>query len=298
MVTEEFPVGSVVVGTDGSENAHQAVDWAAAEAARRGVGLRVVYAFPWIGGARAWEFSPPPEVTENGERVVAAAVARVAERCPGVTVTTEVLGESPAIALVEASRRAGLVVVGARGHGHGQDEDSLLGSVAQKVTAHARTHVVVVRGESPAGEAAPVVVGMDPEEGAPEAMEVAFEEAQRRGTRLIVVQGDQEDMAYPDYPDAVVSGHYDAAASEFAKVTAERLNEWHRRFPDVPVELRLVRERPVRALVRASAEASIVVVGSRGRGGLAGLLLGSVSRGVASRAPVVAVIRSAGVPKH
>jgi len=290
MVTEEFPAGSVVVGTDGSANADRAVDWAAREAVRRGVGLHVVYAFPWVSRARAWEFAPPPEATETGEKVVSAAADRVRRTHTGLTVTSEVLIESPAAALVEASRRATLVVVGSGGLG--ESEQFLMGSVAQKVAAHAASAVVVVRDEPPAGDDAPVVVGMDPVEGAPEAMEYAFEEAGRRATRLIVVQGSQDDIAFPDFPDAVLTGRYDEAAGEYAKVTAERLNEWHRRFPDVPVELRLVRERPVRALVRAADEASIVVVGSRGRGGLAGFLLGSVSRGVAARAPVVAVVRA------
>ncbi|WP_324651243.1 universal stress protein [Georgenia sp. H159] len=290
MDTEEYPTGSVVVGTDGSPPAERAVDFAAAEAARRGVGLHVLYAFPWLSRARAWEFAPSPDITETGERVVSAAVDRVRAAQPGLELTTEVRVYDPATALVEASTRASVVVVGARGQG--EADEGVMGSVSQKVAAHARCAVVVVHGPSPAGPGAPVVVGMDPEDGAPEAMEYAFEEATRRGAKLVVVQGAQHDAAFPDFPDAVLSGQYDQTAGEFARITAERLNEWHHRFPDVPFELRLERERPVRALVAASAEASIVVVGTRARGGLAGLLLGSVSRGVANRAPVVALVRA------
>ncbi|HLT85651.1 MAG TPA: universal stress protein [Phototrophicaceae bacterium] len=290
MVTEEFPTGSVVVGTDGSPSADRAVDWAAAEAVRRGVALHVLYAFSWVSRAHAWDFTPPPELVQAGEAIVTAAATRVSTTHPELAVSTEARLDDAATALVHDSTRASLVVVGAAGRGEADDGD--LGSVAQKVTAHARSAVVVVRGEAPAGDDGPVVVGMDPVEGAPEAMRYAFEDASRRGSRLVVVQGNQADAAFPDYPDAVLTGRYDEVAGEFAKVTADRLNEWHERYPDVPVELRLVRERPVRALVAASAEASIVVVGSRGRGGLTGLLLGSVSRGVAHRAPVVAVVRT------
>ncbi|MEE6282448.1 universal stress protein [Georgenia sunbinii] len=290
MVNEQFPAGSVLVGTDGSAAADVAVDWAAAEATRRSTGLHILYAFPWLTRARAWEFEPPPEITENGNRVVAAAKKRVEENHPGLAVSTEVRIEDPAMALVTSSESAVVTVVGAQGMGAGSD--SFLGSVSQKAAAHARSAVVVVRADADLDPDRPVVVGMDPNEGAPEAMEYAFEEAARRGQRLVVVQGSQDDAAFPDFPDAVISGHYDAGASEAAKLTSDRLTAWHKQFPDVPVELRLVRERPVKALVRAGDESSVVVVGSRGRGGLVGLVLGSVSRGVLNGAPVVAVVRS------
>src|SRR5690606_31703994 len=148
-------------------------------------------------------------------------------------------------ALVTSSESAVATVVGSQGMGAGTD--SFLGSVSQKVAAHAHSAVIVVRADADLDADRPVVVGLDPNEGAPEAMEYAFEEAARRGQRLIVVQGSQDDAAFPDFPDAVISGHYDADASEIAKLTSDRLTGWHKRFPDVPVELRLVRERPVKA---------------------------------------------------
>lgn len=289
-MSEQFPTGSVVVGTDGSANAEVAVDWAAEEAVRRGVGLHVLYAFPWVSRARAWEFAPPAEAETQGTALVQAAAERVRATYPDLSVTTEAGVEDPAVALVAASRQAGAVVVGRRGLGGA--EELLLGSVSQKVAAHARCAVVVVNARPTAGPDAPVVVGMDPEDGAPEAMEYAFAEARRRGTRLVVVQGAQHDAAFPEFPDAGISAHYERAAGEVARLTAERLAEWRQRFPDVEAELRLMRERPVRALVRAAEEASVVVVGSRGRGGLTSMLLGSVSHGVATRAPVVVIVRA------
>lgn len=292
MATEQIPAGSVLVGTDDSAMAERAVAYAAEEAHRRGLGLHLLYALPWASQDTAWEFISPPELVSNGEQAVAATAERVAARWPEIAVTSSVIVEDPAAALVDASRRALITVVGARGQG--DVADPFMGSVAQKVAAHADSVVVVVRGETPAD--GPVVVGMDPVEGAPEAMEFAFQEATRRGVRLVVVQGAQDDAAFPDFPDAVLSGHYDANASEYARVTAERLNEWHRHYPEVPIELRLVRERPVTALVRAAQGAGILVVGSRGRGGLVGFLLGSVSRGVLDRAPLVAVVHA--LPDH
>lgn len=289
-MTDDFPAGSVVVGTDGSANAEVAVDWAAEEAERRGVGLHILYAFPWISRARAWEFAPPADAESRGAELVRAAAERVRAAHPDLSVTTEARVEDPAIALVSASTRAGLVVVGRRGLGGA--EELLLGSVSHKVAAHARSAVAVVNARPSAGAAAPVVVGMDPEEGAPEAVEYAFEEARRRGTRVVVVQGAQHDAAFPDFPDTGITEYYEKATGEAARLTAERLAEWRQRFPDVEAELRLMRERPVRALVRAAEEAGVVVVGSRGRGGLTSMLLGSVSHGVANQAPVVVIVRA------
>src|SRR5690554_4423753 len=113
MATEERGTSrGVVVGTDGSSAAERAVDWAADEAVRRGTDLHVLYAFPSESQARAWEFTPSPELHKTGERVVAASVERIGR--PGLPVTSEVLVEDPATALVAGSVGADLVVVGAR----------------------------------------------------------------------------------------------------------------------------------------------------------------------------------------
>ena len=286
MTDAEVPSGSVVVGVDGSPAAELALGWAADEAARRGVGLHVLHVFPWLARARSWEFEPPREALEAGERMVDDAAERARATRDGLTVTTQFLVLDPAVALVDASARGAVTVVGARGLG---ETGRLLGSVSQKVAAHAHGPVVVVRGR-PSQPDGPVVVGMDPRDGAPEAVEYAFEEARRRGAGLTVIQGLQHEAARRTH-GAEMQRRLAEVISRAEHQTRARLDHWRARYPDVPVELEQVREHPVEALVAAAAHACLVVVGSRGHSGLVSMLLGSVSRGVLLGAPVVAVVR-------
>ncbi|WP_127127144.1 universal stress protein [Georgenia sp. SYP-B2076] len=288
MAESETPEGAVVVGLDRFAPAQVALDAAADEAARRRVGLHIVYAYPWLARARTWDFQPPREELEAGEHLLRGAAERAGAAHPGLAVTTRVIVLDPAAALVDASAIAAVVVVGAGGQdapaGH-------LGSVAQKVVAHAHGPVVVVRNAPPHPDG-PVVVGMDPDDGASEAIEYAFEEAVRRGVGVTVVQGIQVEGARRAWDDRAVQRRLDEVLTRAEQETRTRLGQWRSRFPEVPTRLEQTRDHPVDALVRAAASAGIVVVGSRGRGDLVGLLVGSVSRGVLHRAPVVAVVRT------
>lgn len=286
MTTGQVPNGSVVVGVDGSSSAETALDWAVEEAHRRGAGLHVLYAFAWLAQARSWAFEPPPEAIEAGERLLHAAAERVRAARPNLPVTEQLVVLDPASALVDASARAAVVVLGARG----LRAVSGFGSVSQKVAAHAFSPVVVVHGPAPAPEG-PVVVGMDPGDGSPEAVRYAFEEASRRQTSVVVVQGIQHEAMLQLWEDRSVQERVDDAIAEAGRQSRAELARWEEHFPGVPVEFRQVRMHPADALVRASVEASLVVVGSRGHSGLRSLVLGSVSRAVLRGAPVVAVVR-------
>jgi nucleotide-binding universal stress UspA family protein len=286
MSTTAQQADGVVVGTDGSDAAGVALDWAAEEAHRRGAGLHVLYAYPWLARARAWEFAPAVEELELGDRVVADAAGRVRSAHPELRVTTEVVVDDPSVALTVASAAAALVVVGARGQG--AVAGPLLGSVSHKVVEHALCPVVVVREPSPA-PAGPVAVGLDPHHDDERTLRYAFEDARRRGVGVLAVQGVQL-RPEPHHDEAYVR-RLDEAVDVAQGMVRDRLTEWRARYPDVPVELRQVRDHAVDALADAAGGCSVVVVGSRGLGALAGLLLGSVSRGVLHRAPVVAVVR-------
>ncbi|MBQ1051055.1 universal stress protein [Micromonospora sp. C51] len=270
----------VVVGVDGSEIALHAVRAAAREAAYRHRPLRIVHAFIWpLMGV---PLGPAPGAPADGglrhqaERCLADAVAEAGKVAPEVAVTGEVVDGAASTVLLAEARDAALVVLGNRGLGG--FAGLLLGSVAVQVSAHADGPVLVVRGESRAD--GPVVVGVDGSELSREAVRFAFEEAAWRGTDLVAVHA----WLYPTPagPGDILPLVYDLDAfrDEEERLLAEAVAGWSERYPEVPVRRRLVRGSPGRALVEESRTAQLVVVGARGRGALAGLLLGSVSHAV------------------
>lgn len=284
----DVPEGAVVVGVDGSARAARALELAAREAGRRRTVLHVVHAFPWLSQAHGWEFAPETGAMSVAERVVADAVDQVRAEHGGVTVTGQVVVDDPAVVLVEASERAAIVVIGARGLGRVAGQ--LLGSVSQKVAAHAHGPVLVVREQAPE-DGGPVAVGVDPSGDAPEVLEYAFEEALRRGTGLLAVLAVEHESVPPAYADdRVLTLLQEATRTTQGRFRSE-LAAWERRYPGVPVEPLFPRQHPVEALVTVAAQACVVVVGSRGRRGLRAVRLGSVARGVLHRAPAVVVVR-------
>ena len=276
------PDGAVVVGVDGSEKDTRAVDWAADEAAGTGRGLHVLYCFPVVPDRLG--MGPSIDVDELGAGITTRCAERARSRHADLEVTAETVVEDPAVALVRASHRAACVVVGARGLG--RIAGRLLGSVSQKVAAHAHGPVVIVRDSAPEG---PVVVGVDPADTAPHVLEFAFAQAVRRevGVRLVHAVP-QPGGGIDDHPvDRVLA----EVAEQEARALTELAEDWRARHPDVTVEVREVHRHPVEALTEESVHGSLLVVGSRGRKGLTGLRLGSVARGVLHEAPVVAVVR-------
>lgn len=284
----DVPAGAVVVGVDGSARAGRALELATQEAARRGTALHVVYAFPWLATAHGWEFAPEADALEAAGRVVTDAVDRASALRADLTVTGQLIVDDPAVVLVEASERASLVVVGARGLG--PVTGPLLGSVSQKVAAHARGPVLVVREEA-AEDGGPVAVGADPAGETPEVMEYAFEEAVRRRTGVLVVLATERESVPPAYADDQVLDLLREATAQTRQRTSAEVQSWAARYPGVPVEEVFVHQHPVEALVEVADRACVVVVGSRGRRGLRGVRLGSVARGVLHRAPLVLVVR-------
>lgn len=283
----DVPAGAVAVGVDGSARAGRALELATQEAARRGTGLHVVYAFPWLAAAHRWEFAPEAGALEVAHQVVADAVERASTARADVMVTGQVVVDDPAVVLVEASERAALVVVGARGLGRVAGQ--LLGSVSQKVAAHARGPVLVVREDAPA-DGGPVAVGADPRGETPEVMEYAFEEAVRRRTGVLVVLATEKESVPPAYADERVLGLLREATAQTQQRTSADVQAWAERYPGVPVEEVFLRQHPVEALLSVTDRASVVVVGSRGRRGLRGVRLGSVARGVLHGAPLALVV--------
>ncbi|GAA4288908.1 universal stress protein [Georgenia daeguensis] len=285
---ESFPEGAVVAGVDGSEKDLRVLDWAAEEAGRRGAGLHVLSAVPLFTGTTYYDVMPTQELQDSARRIARAGAEHVRAAHPGLEVTSQVLRMDPASALVHASERASVVVVGARGLG--RIAGRILGSVSQKVAAHAHSPVVMVRDLAPAPDG-PVVVGVDPDHVSPEVMRFAFAQAQQRGAGVRIVHGGARPQFRPELQDPRIDVLLDSVAENRATEVQRTAEEWSERYPGVPVDVRVVPRHPVEALAEAAATASLLVVGSRTRGGLANVRLGSVSRGVLHEAPVVAVVR-------
>lgn len=280
------PDGAVVVGVDGSDKDGRTLDWAADEAAATGRGLHVLYCFSLV--AEGLGVGPEIDVEELGAETTERSRERARSRHPELAVTTEILVEDPAAALVRASRHAGAVVVGARGLG--RVAGRLLGSVSQKVAAYAHGVVVVVRDPVPPPDG-PVVVGVQAGETDPRVLEFAFAQASRRHVGVRLVHARTPRGRGFDHPR--VQRARTRTAKQEAMALAELAEDWASRHPDVPLDVREVARHPIEALTAESADAGLLVVGSRGRTGLAGLRLGSVARGVLLECPVVAVVRVA-----
>ncbi|MFB1296597.1 universal stress protein [Mycobacterium sp. pW049] len=296
MSTQPAPFG-IVVGVDGSAASRVAVDWAARNAAMRRIPLTLAYVLP-SALMQSWIQAPLPtaffeDEKEEAARVLADArkVSEAAAEGVVLAVTEKVLSGQPVPTLADVSRTADLIVVGSRGLG--KWERRLLGSVSTGLVQHAHCPVAVIHDEDPLiphPSEAPVVVGVDGSPASEHATAIAFDEASRRGVGLIAVHT-WSDAGY-ELPDA----GWTEIQPEEDMLLAERLAGWQERYPDVAVKRVVCRDQPARRLLDEAAEAQLLVVGSHGRGGFAGMLLGSVGLQVvqSARVPVIVARRPTG----
>jgi nucleotide-binding universal stress UspA family protein len=284
---------TIVVGIDGSEVAYAALDWALDEAGRRDAEVVGVLA---SGGA----IGPTPLVPmmndwpdEAARALLAAAESHAATRASATTFRTVTSLSGAAAALLHASEQADLVVVG--GRRHRRLGELLLGATAPQVAAHASCPVVVVPAGTQPEDDRPVVVGVDGSTSGRAALEFAFAHAAETGRPLVALHAWW--LGVPDTAgrstlssDVIIPTEQDHRA-----LADDALRPFTTEYPRVPVEQVVVRADPVDALLEAGEKAGLVVVGSRGHGGFAGLLLGSVSQGVlhARLTCPVAVVHSA-----
>lgn len=285
---------AVVVGTDGSDGSEAAVRWAARTAADRGRELHIMHCTSPISDRTprsaydAFIYATMQDIRLAAERVLAAARDQACDAAPGVTVTTELTNGNPAHALIAASAHANLIVLGAAPR---VGTIAHLGSTLLAVTSHARGAVVIVRGPEPDRRTGPIVVGVDGSTVGEPAIAAAFAEASRRGAELMAVHG-WSDLSEGEF----VGSSYlslpigDLETAE-AALLAERLAGWAEQFPDVVVHREIEVYGPRERLAELSRTAQLLVVGSRGRGGFRGLLLGSTSNWLVQHAdcPVMVV---------
>ena len=286
----------ILVGVDGSPASRYAVNWAARDAAMRNVPLTIVHAVRAFGPTL-----PPTPISsgltrwrqEQAQQIVDDAIEIARQSTPDggpVQVKNDVLFSPVVPTLVDLSKEAQMLVVGSRGRG--PLTRSLLGSVSSSLIHHAHCPVAVIHDEDPLmphPAQAPVLVGIDGSPASELATAIAFDEASRRGVELIAlhVWSDVEvsDFAPIDWP---------AMQPEAEEILAERLAGWQERYPDVKVRRVVECDHPTYHLIRQSESAQLVIVGSHGRGGFAGMLLGSVSAAVAhsARMPVIVARQS------
>ena len=274
----------VVVGIDGSQPALDAVRWATEEARTRDVPLRLVHAeLPLPADALDPDGRTRKALHDQAWQWLheAAGIARDVHSDVRLDVHVEV--SDPAPLLVAESVDAGLVVLGSRGLGG--FTTMLLGSTAIGVTSRGGCPVVVVRGEARTG---PVVCGVEGDN--PTVLTHAFEQASARGASLVLVHT----WHAPPEPLADMVGiDLSEQDAEHGGNLAALVAPWRDKYPDVPLELVVARGNPARTLLDLAREAALLVVGCRGRGALAGLLLGSTSHALLHHAPCpVLVVRA------
>ncbi|WP_182360030.1 universal stress protein [Tomitella gaofuii] len=283
-------VKPVIVGTDGSDHARLAVRWAAHHAHLHGVPLLIVTAVSapvayGMGGNLPQEFFTALE--EDGARILREATAEARDVSSTLEIESVVKLEATGPALLALSERARMIVVGTRGLSG--LASAFMGSISALVARHAACPVVVVRSaddQSPAPLSGPVVVGVDGSENSAKAVAVAVREASARGATLVAVHAWSDVPLSTMDPIAQVRGLFDEAAVADA-VLSEQLAGYNDDYPDLNIEHVVVLDRPDTAILDHAEGAQLVVVGSRGRGGFAGLMLGSTS---------IKVLRSAHCP--
>lgn len=289
-----FPAGAVVVGVDGSADSDRAVRWSWKMASARGAALHLLHVVTLAEG-KAPHFAEPRAVCEHVERTLQVARQQLAaapvagSRVMVTSAVDESLLDSPRLmtlsaapALIAASATASLVVVGARGHT--LLGGLMLGSVSQDVAAHARCSVAVVR-ERDDTDSHRIVVGVDGSTGARAALAYAFDAANSEKALLVAVHGWHERLAVGSSGDWAAAEHAQAGA----RLLGLTLAPWARRYPEVRLRSEVRAVHPAQALTEESETASMVVVGSRGRGALSALLVGSTAQQVLhyARCPVV-----------
>jgi nucleotide-binding universal stress UspA family protein len=282
----------ILVGVDGSTACDVAVRWAAQEAQMRDMPITLVHVIT-------------PALTETQDKRVRARIDRyrryiggrmlddagrvVKESCRDAripAINCEQFFAGPVPALAAMSKDAHMVVVGSRSLG--VIDRYLLGSVSSGLVHHAHCPVAVVHQNNsppPRDANAHILVGIDGSAASELATAIAFDEASRRGVGLLALHACSDVGVIPipgtECRQYEVEGH---------EVLAERLAGWQEQYPDVCVTRRIVRDRPKRWLIEESHRAQLVVVGSHGRGGFAGMLFGSVSSAVAQSVSVPVIV--------
>ncbi|WP_438295483.1 universal stress protein [Streptomyces sp. HUAS TT7] len=284
----------LVVGVDGSDQSLRAVDWAADEAALRGLPLRIVYASLWehYEGAAYVYSAPYASDRALADAILGAAEERAQSRRPGIRTAVAVLPQEPTDALLRESELASVVVVGSRGRG--AIKGMLLGSVGLGVASWARCPMVVVRGDAAAveGRHERILLGVGHPDRNSSAVGFAFQEAMTRGSVLDAVRT-WRGPARGHAPSTSGEASGDPYEAKAAAELDEALRGTRIRHPEVRIRPVTVEGHTHRVLVERSEAADLLVVGARRNKGL-GLQLSRTGHAVLQHAACPVAV----VPQH
>lgn len=281
----------IIVAVDGSEASSMAVEWAAAAASQRQHPLKLVTAYSMPQFMYADGMVPPQELyddleAEASEKIDAARATALAI-APGIHISHDIREAAPIDLLLECSSSAEMIVMGSRGLGG--LSGLVMGSVSAAVVSHADCPVVVVRKDTVVPEEhknGPVVVGVDGSPVSRQAVDMAFREAQSRGVPLRAVYAWTDATHHPRHADLpqgeeqlrrIVEHHRAILSRELEGPSAA--------YPGVEVEQVVEHDRPIHALSESAKDAQLLVLGSHGRGGFKGMLIGSTSRALLQYTP-------------
>lgn len=281
----------VVVAVDGSPASDNAVKWAANTANKRGVPLRLATSYTMPQFLYAEGMVPPEdlfkELQDEALNLVEKARAIAHEVAPDILIGHTIAEGSPIDMLLDMSNDVTMIVLGSRGLGG--LSGMVLGSVSAAVVSHAHCPVVVVREDNAVTESnkyGPVVVGVDGSDVSAKATEYAFQEADARGAELVAVHTWMDMQAQSSLAGlAAAQNQWEEIEAQQIQVLRDRIAPLVEKYPDVQVKKIITRDRPVRALSEQSEDAQLLVVGSHGRGGFRGMLIGSTSRALLQSAP-------------
>ncbi len=281
----------IVCAVDGSEASKTAVKWAANTAVKRGVPLRLVSSYSMPQFLYAEGMVPPQELYDDLEAETLEKIneaKKVAKDfVPEVELSHQIEEGSPIDMLLDLSEQSTMIVMGSRGLGG--LSGMVMGSVSAAVVSHASCPVVVVREDNDVTEETkygPVVVGVDGSGVSQKAVENAFREADARGAKLVAVHTWMDMQVQASLAGlSAAQQQWKVVEDEQNALLGHRLAGFAEQYPDVEVEKVVTRDRPVRALTDAAEGAQLLVVGSHGRGGFRGMLLGSTSRALLQASP-------------
>lgn len=272
----------IVVGVDGSPASDTAVRWATRESSLRRCPLHLVHIqtlpVDYGPGITLIHFDYD-SFRRIGDSIVADAEAIASAAAEdGVVVDTEVVDGSPVPLLQERAQNARMLVIGTRGHS--AIKRGLLGSVSSTMARRSPCPVAIVPECDPSRES-PVVVGVDGSECSTDAVRIAFQEACLRDVELVAIH------CWTDYGRMLWRSQIQ---EEGSALLSENLAGYAAEHPDVPVRRLVTEQRPAKQLLIAAESAQLIVVGSHGRGGFAGMALGSTSQAVLHGAPIPLII--------